>query len=217
MGVPDAGMSAVKVVERCHSVPSASQANYRGGMTRWNPGSRERLQEAALNLFSEQGYENTTVTQIAERVGVNRRTFFRNFADKRDVLFSFAEDMQRFLADAIAEAPGELSPLNAVATAISTLDEWMAPRPYLRQRQAVIAASPELMERELIKMEALTVAFTEGLRRRGNNNSVSDLAARAGITVFRTVFERWIDVGNERAMSQIVDEVLIEFRAAVTF
>ena len=184
-------------------------------MSRWEPGIRERLQEAALTLFDEQGFEKTTVTEIAESVGVNRRTFFRNFADKRDVLFSYVETLQGQLCDAIAEAPTELSPLDAIAAALTNLDKLVAPRQYLRQRQAVIAASPELTERELIKYESLATAFNEGLRRRGVVDSVGVLAAQAGVTIFRTAFERWISPENHEDMSLIVQEVLSRFRYAV--
>lgn len=184
-------------------------------MSRWEPGIRERLQEAALNLFAEQGFENTTVAEIAGRVGVNRRTFFRNFADKRDVLFSYVETLQGQLCDAIEESPTELAPLDAIAAALTHLDQLMAPRQYLRQRQAVIAASPELTERELIKFDALTTAFHEGLLRRGVVDSVGRLAAQAGMTIYRISFDRWISPDNEEEMSLIVKEVLSQFRVAV--
>jgi AcrR family transcriptional regulator len=185
-------------------------------MARWAPGSRERLQEAALNLFSEQGFENTTVAEIAERVGVTKRTFFRHFADKRDVLFAGAEDLQALLAEGTAQAPNDLAPLDAIAAALAAIGtDSMVPRAALRQRQAVISASPELMERELIKFDALTAAFADGLRRRGIDDPTASLAAYAGMTVFRTAYERWIDAENENDMAQIVDDVLAGLRAAI--
>ena len=185
-------------------------------MARWEPGSRERLQQAALDLFSEQGFANTTVAEIAARVGVTKRTFFRHFADKREVLFAGAGDLQALLVNAIAQAPSELGAMEAIAVALTAAD-WsaMAPRAALRQRQAVIAASPELMERDLIKFDALTAGFADGLRRRGIDDSTAKLAAQAGITVFRTAYERWIDTADEPDMEQIVDNVLVGFRAAV--
>ncbi len=189
---------------------------YAVAMTRWEPGSRERLQAAALDLFSEQGFENTRVAEIAARVGVTKRTFFRHFADKREVLFAGAGDLRASLVDAIVQAPGELAPMEAIAAALAAFD-WpaMAPREAQRQRQAVIAASPELMERELIKFEALTAAFADGLRRRGVDDPTASLAAQAGITVFRTAYDRWIDEDDETDMAQIVDDVLAGLRDAV--
>jgi AcrR family transcriptional regulator len=185
-------------------------------MARWEPGSRERLQWAALELFSEQGFENTTVAEIAARVGVDRRTFFRHFADKRDVLFAGAEDLQALLAERTAQAPSDLAPLDAIATALAAIGtDSMVPRAAQRQRQAVIAASPELMERELIKFDALTAAFADGLRRRGIDDPTARLAAQAGMTVFRTAYGRWVDAEDEDDMAHIVDDVLAGFRAAV--
>ena len=56
-------------------------------MVRWEPGSAERLQKAALELFATRGFEQTTATEIAQSVGLTERTFFRHFSDKREVLF----------------------------------------------------------------------------------------------------------------------------------
>lgn len=195
-------------------VPCAHR--YALGMARWEPGSRERLQVAALDLFGEQGFENTTVAEIAARVGVTKRTFFRHFVDKREVLFAGAEDLNTLLVEGIVQAPSELAPLETIATALAAVD-WhaMAPRAVLRRRQAVIVASPDLMERELIKFDALTEAFADGLRRRGIDDSAAKLAAQAGITVFRTAYERWIDADDGKDMAQIVGAVLAELRAAV--
>lgn len=189
---------------------------YAVGVARWQPGSRERLQKAALDLFTEQGFERTTVGEIAERVGVNKRTFFRHFPDKREVLFAGADDLQSTLVDAIAHAPAQLAPLEAIAAVLAAIDwQQTAPLDALRQRQAVIAASPELMERELMKFDALTAAFADGLRRRGTDDAASRLAAHAGMAVFRTSFERFIDDENIDDMAQIVDDVLAGLRAAV--
>jgi AcrR family transcriptional regulator len=185
-------------------------------MTRWEPGSRERLQGAALELFSEQGFEDTTVGEIAARVGVTTRTFFRHFADKRDVLFAGAGDLEAVLSERIVEAPNDLAPLDAITAALATIGtDSMAPRRYLRQRQAVIAASPELMERELIKFDALTNAFAAALRRRGVDDPTATLAAQAGMTVFRTAYTRWVEADDDADMAQIVHDVLVGFRAAV--
>jgi AcrR family transcriptional regulator len=189
---------------------------YAAEMTRWTPGSRERLQAAALDLFAEQGFENTTVAEIAARVGVTTRTFFRHFTDKRDVLFAGAEDLQALLAEWIVQAPSDLAPLDAIASALAAIGtDSMVPRAALRQRQAVIAASPELTERELIKFDALTAAFADGLRRRGLDDPTASLAAQAGMTLFRTAYGRWVDAADQVDMAQIVYDVLAGFRAAV--
>jgi AcrR family transcriptional regulator len=186
-------------------------------MARWQPGSRERLQGAALELFSEHGFECTTVAEIADRVGVTTRTFFRHFTDKRDVLFAGSEPLERLLADATAGAPAELAPLEAIAAAVAGFD-WreIAPRAAQRQRQLVIAASPELTERELIKLNALTAAFASGLRRRGTDEGTALLSAQIGLTLYQTAYRRWIDADTEIEIPRIIDAVLADLRAIVT-
>ncbi len=193
---------------------SAVRLDYALAMPRWKPGSRERLQAAALDLFSEQGFENTTVSEITGRVGVTTRTFFRHFADKRDVLFAGADEFQQLLVDGTVRAPSELTPLEAIAAAIVAFD-WQTMAPYAAQRQAAVAASPELMERELIKFDALTAALADGLRRRGADDATASLAAQAGMTVFRTAYARWAEADNQGDMDQIVNDVLAGLRAAV--
>lgn len=186
-------------------------------MGRWQPGSRERLQGAALELFSEQGFERTTVAEIANRVGVTTRTFFRHFADKRDVLFADTEQHERQLADATAGAPAELAPLDAITAAVVGVDwQEIAPRAAQRQRQMVIAASPELTERELIKLNSITAAFADGLQRRGTEEATALLAAQTGLTVFRTAYRRWIDADTESELAHVIEAVLADLRAIVT-
>ena len=90
-------------------------------MARWEPNARERLVLAALDLFAEQGYDNTTVTQIANRAGLTKTTFFRHFPDKREVLFAGQEVHSRLLADGAAAAPDSATPLEAVAAALDAL------------------------------------------------------------------------------------------------
>jgi AcrR family transcriptional regulator len=158
-------------------------------MTRWEPGSRERLQGAALDLFSRQGFENTTVAEIATQAGVNRRTFFRHFTDKRDVLFAGAAELEALLVGRTVDAQSNLAPLDAIVAALAAIGtDSMVPRHYLRQRQAVIAASPELMERELIKFDSLSAAFADGLRQRGVDDPTAGLAAQAGVSILRTAY-----------------------------
>ncbi|MEU5235044.1 helix-turn-helix domain-containing protein, partial [Streptomyces anulatus] len=87
-------------------------------MGRWEPDARERLVRAALDLFSEQGYENTAVAQIAERAGLTKSTFFRHFRDKREVLFGGQDVLAELMTGAISGAPEEAGPLEAVEAAL---------------------------------------------------------------------------------------------------
>lgn len=176
------------------------------------------MQTAALELFAEQGFEKTTVLDIAARAGVTRRTFFRCFPDKREVLFSgFVTDLpETALVAGIARADGGLMPLQMIASAIADYDwDALAPRPLQRQRHTVIMANPELMERELIKYEAVALAFTEALRQRGFDGCVARLAADAGIAIFRSAYDRWLNAGDGTGMGQIIEDVVATLRTAV--
>jgi AcrR family transcriptional regulator len=184
---------------------------------RWEPGSRERLQRAAVELFSDKGYDQTTVADIAQRVEVTTRTFFRHFKDKRDVLFGGTEQLKELLVQATVSAPAELAPLEAIAEAVASLD-WLSisPREDQRQRQAVIAASPELTERELIKFAALADALADGLRRRGSDDTTALLAAQAGMTVFRIAYRLWLEADTDLDLAPFIDATLADLRAVVS-
>lgn len=167
-----------------------------------------------MELYVERGFEQTTVAEIAERAGLTARTFFRYFADKREVLFAGSASLQEALVVALEGAPDAASPMEAVAAA---LDEAAAllggGREYSRRRQSVIAANAELRERELIKMASLAAALADGLRRRGVDNPDASLAAETGVVVFRVAFERWVTDPGERGLSPIMHESLDQLRA----
>jgi AcrR family transcriptional regulator len=174
-------------------------------MGRWAPGARGRLEYAALELYSERGFENTTVTEIAERAGLSERTFFRYFADKREVLFWGSQALQEFLARSVEEAPATASPLAAVTGALekAASEIFEERRELLWRRQKIISANPELQERELIKLAALAKSITAALRRRGVQELPSSLAAEAGIAAFKVAFAAWAQ-GEGRSLAQVV-------------
>src|ERR1700722_8853924 len=118
-------------------------------MPRWDADAEERLRAAAIELYLELGYENVTVTQIADRAGLTRRTFSRYFTDKRDVLFAGSEQLPPALAEALLGADSELCPFEALLTALAEVGAVLADRvaSHAAQRRAVIARSPELQER----------------------------------------------------------------------
>jgi AcrR family transcriptional regulator len=181
---------------------------------RWEPDSRGRLEEAALALFGEHGFENTTVAEIAERAGVTERTFFRHFADKREVLFGGAGLLQETLAAAIANAPAAASPIDAVASALDAVGAVLQERHALaRLRQAVISANAELRERELIKLATLASALADALRRRGASGAAATLTAEAGIAVFKVAFARWVDPSTERDLPELIRASLADLKA----
>src|SRR5580698_1856641 len=97
---------------------SATVISYHRGMGRWEPNARGRLEQAALALYGERGFEQTTVAEIAQRAGLTERTFFRHFADKREVLFWGAGALQDLFVTAVASAPESAAPIDAIAAAV---------------------------------------------------------------------------------------------------
>jgi AcrR family transcriptional regulator len=183
-------------------------------MGRWEPDSRSRLEQAAMGLYGERGYEDTTVAQIAERAGLTERTFFRHFIDKREVLFSGAGELQDLLVAAVADAPESATPLEAVTAALEAVglmfDEH---REYASKRQTIITASGELHERELIKLASLSAALADALRSRGVGDPAAGLTGEVAIAVFKVAFERWVDKDNRRDLAHLLHESLDELKA----
>jgi AcrR family transcriptional regulator len=189
-------------------------SGYPARMPRWEPDSRGRLEQAALALYGERGFENTTVAEIAERAGVTERTFFRHFADKREVLFGGAAALQELLARAVEDAPESATPIDAVAAALDAAGAmFQARREFARQRYAVIAANAELQERELIKLATLASALADALRRRGVTDPAASLTAEAGIAVFRVSFEHWVTDSDEPDLSELMRASLEALKA----
>jgi AcrR family transcriptional regulator len=185
-------------------------------MARWEPDARGRLMQAALALYGEKGFENTTVAEIAERAGLTERTFFRHFADKREVLFGGGPALQDMIVSAVADAPDSLAPIDAAAAGLEAAGReffGQERREFSRQRQAVIAANPELQERELSKLAALSAAIADALRRRGVDDPAAALTAEVALAVFRTAFERWSDEANQQDFPHLVRQSLAELKA----
>jgi AcrR family transcriptional regulator len=182
-------------------------------MGRWEPDARGRLEQAAMSLYRERGFEQTTVSEIAKRAGLTERTFFRHYADKREVLFAGSGRLQELMGTAVADAPDSAAPIAAVAAGLGAAAAVIQDREYSRQRQAIIVANPELQERELIKLASLASAIADVLRRRGVKEPAASLAAEAGIAVFRIAFERWIDETNQQDFTERIRESLEELSA----
>ncbi|GGS36773.1 TetR family transcriptional regulator [Streptomyces nojiriensis] len=183
-------------------------------MGRWKPDARGRLEQAALELYGERGFEQTTAKEIAERAGLTERTFFRHFTDKREVLFPHANPLRESLLTALDAAPDTAAPIDAVAAALESACGLFAERRELaRQRQAVIAANTELQERELIKLASLASALAEALRRRGVAEPVASLAGEVGIAAFKVAFGRWIGEPDQQDLSRLVRETLEGLKA----
>jgi AcrR family transcriptional regulator len=186
-------------------------------MARWNPGARERLQAAALELFATQGFEQTTAAEIAQSVGLTERTFFRHFSDKREVLFYGGQEFLQAFTDGVNAAPPGASPLEVVAAALHGAASWFPDdrRPYSRMRQAVIDQNPALQERERHKLAGTATTVAEALRARGIGEPAATLAAESGATVFGIAFAQWIREGETRSLPDIASAVLRELQGLV--
>ncbi|WP_427917168.1 TetR/AcrR family transcriptional regulator [Streptomyces sp. cg40] len=162
-------------------------------MARWQPGAAQRLVVAAVDLFTEQGYDATTVAQIAERAGVTKSTFFRHFSDKRELLVAGQETLSRLLADGITEAPADASPLQAVAAGLERASSAMGPanRELGPRIKAAVAASTELQERDTLKSVGLAAAMTTALIARGVPDPTAHLAGELGVLAFKRGYAQW--------------------------
>src|SRR5438128_1576396 len=170
-------------------------------MARWEPGARERLVLAAVDLFADQGYDATTVAQIAERAGVTKSTFFRHFPDKRELLVAGQETLSRLLVEGIAAAPEDAAPLEAVAAGLERASNAMGPmnRELGPRLRAAIAASTELQERDALKSVGLANAMTDALQARGVPDPIAHLAAELGVLAFKQGYATWIEQEHDEA------------------
>jgi AcrR family transcriptional regulator len=186
-------------------------------MGRWQPGARGRLAKAAMELYAEQGFEQTTVAEIAARAGLTERTFFRHYADKREVLFYGTEMMQHLLVEAVAAAPVSATAMDAVGTAFQAAGAMLQENPErVRLRDSIVSANAELRERELIKLAALAAAVAGALRDRGIPEPAASLAAETGVAVFKVAFARWIGESAQPDLRAILRESMAELKDVVT-
>ncbi len=179
-------------------------------MGRWEPDAPARLQQAAFELYTERGYDQTTVAEIASRAGLTERTFFRHFADKREVLFDGGDRFRAALVDAVAAAAPSATALQAVTAGVEAAGAVFPAPELVRRRQALIRANPELQERELIKLASLASSLGQALRRRGVSDVAAELAAETGVAVLRIALTRWMDDPAARPWEFYVSEAMAE-------
>jgi AcrR family transcriptional regulator len=186
-------------------------------MARWDPGTEERLTRAALELYTEHGYDNVTVTQIAERAGITRRSYFRYFPDKREVLFAGSERLPAVIREAVLDARPAASPMSAALEALAqvgaTLVEHIG---RTAERRAVIASSPELQERERTKLAAVTSAIHDALRQRGVGDDCAKLVAQIATIASQTAIDRWADSHGRKDFAACLHAVAASLRDVLT-
>ena len=192
---------------------SAAVITYHCVMGRWEPNARGRLAKAALTLYAEQGFEQTTAAEIARLAGLTERTFFRHFADKREVLFYGTDELRDLLVHAVAEAPPGAGAMDAVSAALQVVGALIQETPEpARLRYAVVSANPELRERDLVKMAEFAAAMAGALRDRGIPEPAASLAAETGIVVYRVTFARWIGGQGQPRLPELLRESVGELR-----
>ncbi|MGF6883992.1 AcrR family transcriptional regulator [Nocardia sp. GAS34] len=186
-------------------------------MPRWKPDARQRLVTAALQLFSEQSYDKTTVAEIADRAELTRSTFFRHFSDKREILAAGQETLSRLFTEGIAAAPAQASPLTAVEHGLEAAAASMTPfnRELAPRLRAVIATSTELQERDQLKHVGLAASMAEALRARGVPEAVAAIAGEVGMLAFRDAFADWVRGDDQQDLAELMRTALSRLREAI--
>ncbi|WP_069465984.1 TetR family transcriptional regulator [Actinacidiphila rubida] len=185
-------------------------------MGRWEPDAKGRMIRAALDLFTERGFEQTTAGDIAASAGVTERTFFRHFADKREVLFDGSATLQHTVHDAILAAPGELTALEAALAGMAAGGGLLQERREFAVRRArIVAADPSLQERELLKLAAMTESTAEALRSRGVAEPAASLAAHSAVSVFHVAFASWITAEDPPGFDVCIGRTATSLRALI--
>lgn len=184
-------------------------------MGRWEPDAPGRLRQAAMALYADRGFDQTTVAEIAERAGLTERTFFRYFADKREVLFGGQRQLLEQFTKGVAEAPDSAGPLDAVSAALQEAAAFFdGGRDGSRLRQKVIDANPALRERELSKRFALAAAMADGLVSRGVAETTARLTAEAGAAVFHLAFEQWL-ADDKHDLAHFIRAAIADLKASM--
>ena len=173
--------------------------------------ARLRLQQAALELYEQHGFDQVTTAEIAARAGVTERTFYRHFADKREVLFNGERALLDALLAGVADAPSALAPLPALLWSFRTLVPLMeGNRRVSVPLQRVIAATPALRERAQMKSAILTDTLATALRDRDVPEPTASLAARIGVAAFNHIGAIWIrhpDQSLDKLLSDTFEEL----------
>ncbi len=186
-------------------------------MARWLPDARKRLQEAALELFAEQGFAATTVPAITARAGLTTRTFFRHFADKREVLFADEAELPAYVEQIVAEAPADTSPLTIILDGLRSVAEarFEGRKDTIRQWRAIVASDAGLRERELQKRATLATAMRNGFHARGLDPIRAALLAETSATLMYVSVSAWLETDDDRTLHDIIETTLATLRATL--
>lgn len=185
-------------------------------MPRWSPDAALRLEAAAVLLFEEHGFGPTTVPQIAEAAGLTTRTFFRHFADKRDVIFLRDREFPHAVSDFMASIPPESSAPATVRAGLTAagrgIQDWRQP---IARRRRIVDSEPALQERELLQRHHLALAIEESLNQRGTDPRQSHTLAAVAVTCFSLAMERWLGGPTDRPFEECVESAWKDMRDCV--
>lgn len=187
-------------------------------MARWQPDARARLQQAALELFEERGFAATTVPAITARAGLTTRSFFRHFADKREVLFADEADLPAYAEKLVTEAPADATESAVILAGLRAVAEarFEGRKEAIRQWRAIVAADAGLRERELQKRAALAAAVRDGFRARGLDPTGAALLAETSATLMYVSITTWLEADDDRQLYDIIEITLETLRARLT-
>jgi AcrR family transcriptional regulator len=179
-------------------------------MGRWEPDARGRLLRAALEMFAEQGYEATSAAQIAARAGLTKTTLFRQFADKREILFQGQESLVEVATAGVKSSPLEASPLELLRSGVRALcDTHVVEQQEIgRQINALIAASADLRERATFKRATIATALADALAERIGDSRLAGVLADIGVRAYYDGFDRWIDTRRDESLWSVVSDEL---------
>jgi AcrR family transcriptional regulator len=189
---------------------------YTGVVSRWQPGAQDRLARAAMELFAEQGFAATTVPQITARAGLTTRTFFRHFADKREVIFG-GDEIPEFAARLMAQAPASLDPMTLIVTGLRTVAEtrFEGQRAEVRQQRDIIRSDEGLRERDLRKRAALSAVIRDSFISRGVDTRTAALLAETSVTLLHVALDEWLDSDDDRTLFEIISAGLQSLQMAL--
>jgi AcrR family transcriptional regulator len=186
-------------------------------MARWQPDARERLRQAALELFAEQGFAATTVPAITARAGLTTRTFFRHFADKREVLFADEAELPAYAERLVVEAPAGAKPLTVVLDGLCAVAaaRFEGRREAVRQWRAIVSTDAGLRERQLQKRAALAAAIRDGFRARGLDPVRAALLAETSVTLMYVSVTAWLETDDDRRLDDFIGSTFATLRATL--
>ncbi len=175
------------------AAPATAEAAGRRGRPRGT--SRRQLELIALRLFTDQGFDDTPIEQIAAEAGVSRRTFFRYFRSKADVLWGEFDAEVAAIAAALAAVPATVPMMEAIRQAVVTANHYRAEDvPELRTRMNLIISVPALQSSAAMRYDAWEQAISGFAAARLGQppDSLYPLAVgRATLAVCRAAYDRW--------------------------